>query len=40
MKQPSLSVTNVLAAAGIFFMGYLFFSSLPDIRRYIRISTM
>jgi hypothetical protein len=40
MKKPSLSVTNVLAAAGVLFVGYLFFSSLPDLRRYLRISRM
>ena len=40
MKRPSLSFTNVLAAGGVFFVGYLFLSSLPDLRRYIRISMM
>ena len=40
MKRRALSVTNMLAAAGLLFAGYVFFTSLPDIRRYIRISTM
>ena len=40
MKKPVLSVTNILATAGVLFASYLFFSSLPDLRRYIRISTM
>ena len=40
MKKPILNITNVLATAGMLLAGYVFFSSLPDIRRYIRISTM
>jgi hypothetical protein len=40
MKRPALNMTNVVAAAGILFAGYIFVTSLPDIRRYIRISTM
>jgi hypothetical protein len=35
-----LSVGSLLAAAGVLFAGYVFFASLPDLRRYIRISTM
>ncbi len=40
MKKPALSLTNMLATAGILFAGYVFFSTLPDLRRYVRISTM
>jgi hypothetical protein len=40
MKKPLLSVGHLFAAVGILFAGYVFFSSLPDVRRYIRISTM
>jgi len=40
MKKPVLNLTTVLATAGILFVGYVFFASLPDLRRYIRISTM
>jgi len=40
MKKPILSVSSVLATAGVLFAGYVFLTSLPDIRRYIRISTM
>ena len=40
MKKPVLSVTNLLATAGVLFAGHVFLSSLPDLRRYIRISTM
>jgi hypothetical protein len=40
MKKPIFSAGNLLAAAGVLFAGYVFFTSLPDLRRYIRISTM
>jgi hypothetical protein len=40
MKKPILSVTNVIASAGVLLLGYVFFATLPDLRRYIRISTM
>jgi hypothetical protein len=40
MKKPLLTVMNVAATAGVLFVGYLFYTSLPDLRRYIRISTM
>jgi len=40
MKRPLLNVTNVLATAGVLFASYVFLTSLPDLRRYIRISTM
>jgi Family of unknown function (DUF6893) len=34
------NVTNVVATAGFLFASYILISSLPDVRRYIRISTM
>jgi len=40
MRKPALNITNMLATVGVLIAGYVFFSSLPDIRRYIRISTM
>ena len=43
MKKPFVIATNVAAAAGVLllgFVGYVFLTSLPDLRRYIRISTM
>lgn len=40
MKKSIFNLTNVLATAGVLFASYVFFSSLPDLRRYIRISTM
>ena len=30
----------LLCAAGVFFAGYVIVKSIPDIRRYIRITTM
>lgn len=40
MKKPVLSIGNLLATAGVLFAGYVFLTALPDLRRYIRISTM
>jgi hypothetical protein len=37
MKQPMVNATNVIAIAGVFVFGYVFFASLPNLRRYIRI---
>jgi hypothetical protein len=31
---------NVVGSAGLLFMGYVFVNAIPDLRRYIRISTM
>lgn len=31
---------NVVGSAGLVLMGYMILRSLPDLRRYIRISTM
>jgi hypothetical protein len=33
-------VTTVMGAAGLVYAGYIFLNALPDLRRYIRISTM
>lgn len=43
MRKPLWSVKNVLATIGAVFAGYagyVFLASLPDLKRYIRISTM
>jgi fumarate reductase subunit C len=40
VKKPVVSVANLITVAGMLFAGYVFFSSLPDLRRYLRISTM
>jgi len=33
-------VTTVMGAAGLVYAAYIFLNALPDLRRYIRISTM
>lgn len=33
-------VSTVLGAVGLAFAGYILINSLPDVRRYIKISTM
>lgn len=33
-------VTTVVGAMGLVFAGYVILNSLPDLRRYIKISTM
>jgi len=33
-------VTTVVGAAGLVYAGYIILNSLPDLRRYIKISTM
>jgi hypothetical protein len=35
-----LTVGKVFAAAGLFLVGYAILTSLPDMVRYIKISTM
>lgn len=43
MARSLFNGKNILATAGALalgFVGYVFLASLPDIRRYIRISTM
>jgi uncharacterized protein DUF6893 len=41
-KQNSAASTiaKMVGAASLLFAGYVFFTSLPDLRRYIRISRM
>jgi hypothetical protein len=34
------TLVMVVGAASLLFAGYVFLTSLPDLRRYIRISTM
>jgi hypothetical protein len=34
------TLANVVAATTLIFAGYIFISSIPDLRRYIKISTM
>ncbi len=40
MKKVLTGATTVLGVATLAFAGYILFASLPDLRRYIRISTM
>jgi hypothetical protein len=34
------NIRNVVGIAGLLFGGYIFVRSIPDVARYIRISTM
>jgi hypothetical protein len=40
VKQNRSILGQVLKITGLLFAGYVLVTSLPDIRRYIRISTM
>jgi hypothetical protein len=40
MKNAASAITTVLGAGTLLFAGYILFTSQPDLRRYIRISTM
>jgi hypothetical protein len=33
-------ISSVIGVAGLVFAGYVFINALPDLRRYIKISTM
>jgi hypothetical protein len=35
MKKSLFSVTSIATAASVLLVGYLFFSSIPDLRRYM-----
>lgn len=40
VKTTVKVLRNVVGSAGLLFMGYVVLTALPDLRRYIRISTM
>jgi hypothetical protein len=40
MLKSAVTVTYVVFAATLLFGGYALITSFPDLRRYIRISTM
>jgi hypothetical protein len=40
MKKTLSAVTTILGAAGLIFVGYIVVASLPDVGRYIKISSM
>ena len=39
-KKSFLTATSIIGIAGLAFAGYILLISAPDLRRYIRISTM
>jgi hypothetical protein len=39
-EQTGILIVKVVSAESILLAGYVFFASLPDLRRYIRISRM
>ncbi len=40
MKKTFVMARNVIGVAGLLLAGYVLITSLPDFRRYVRISTM
>jgi len=40
MKKTLLAITNALGVAALMYAGYLVIQSIPEVRRYIRITTM
>lgn len=40
MNKPVSTITKVVGAASLLLAGYVLLTSLPDLRRYIRISMM
>jgi hypothetical protein len=40
VDKALLTFTKVIGTAALLFVGYTFIASLPDLKRYIRISTM
>ncbi len=40
MKKAVNTITTVVGAASLLLAGYVLLTSIPDLRRYIRISTM
>lgn len=40
MSKSAATITKVIGTASLLFMGYVFLTALPDLRRYIRISMM
>jgi len=40
MRKAFSAATTVAGLAALAFAGYIIFASLPDLRRYIRMSTM
>lgn len=40
MKKTLLTVRNVFGVVGLIYTGYVIFRAIPDLRRYIKITTM
>ncbi|MGD0267746.1 MAG: hypothetical protein ABSB14_01675 [Candidatus Sulfotelmatobacter sp.] len=40
MNKSAATLTKIVGAASLLFVGYVFLTALPDLRRYIRISMM
>lgn len=40
MKRLQTALTNAIGITGLLFAGYVLVRSIPDIRRYLKISTM
>ena len=40
MKKTLLTMTNAFGVLALLYVGYLVIQSIPEVRRYIRISTM
>ena len=40
MLKTLIVLRNIVGTAGLVFAGYVFLKALPDMRRYIRLSTM
>jgi hypothetical protein len=40
MYKTTMTITRIVGATILVFAGYVFFSALPDLRRYIKISRM
>jgi len=39
-KEPKYKVSSILGKAAIGFLAFIVISSIPDVKRYIHISTM
>jgi hypothetical protein len=40
VSKSAATLTKVVGAASLLFVGYVFLTALPDLRRYIKISMM
>ena len=40
MLKTLIALRNIMGTAGLLLVGYVFFKSIPDLRRYIKISRM